>query len=62
MQFANNGVIDDDEPGFTPTPEENKEASDLLQTIRTNKAICYLKMKNYPSAIAEVRPPPSSHM
>lgn len=62
MQFANSGVIDDDEPGFTPTPEENKEASDLLQTIRTNKAICYLKMKNYPSAIAEVFAPPSNHV
>ena len=54
VQFANNGAIDDDEPGFTPSPEENKEASELLQALRTNKAICYLKLKNYSSAIAEV--------
>lgn len=55
VQFARKNIIDDDnyETLTKPTEAENEEALTLLQSLRTNKAICLLKTNDFPSAIKE---------
>ena len=49
VQFARKNIIDDDnyETLTKPTEAENEEALTLLQSLRTNKAICLIPTKTW---------------
>ena len=57
VQWAKKAIIDDDdyETLEPPTKEDNDQAFTLLQSLRTNKAACFLKMEDYTGAIKEVK-------
>ena len=56
VQWAKKAIIDDNdyETLEPPTKEDNDQAFSLLQSLRTNKAACFLKMGEYSTAIKEV--------
>lgn len=57
VQWAKKAIVDDDdyETLEPPSKEDNEQAFTLLQSLRTNKAACFLKMEDYMGAIKEVR-------